>query len=212
MSLPAYRAHPWHGIPAGDPAAGAVNAYIEIVPSDTVKYELDKQSGILKIDRPQKFSNQCPTLYGFIPRTYCGARVAALCAEITNRAGLRGDGDPLDICVLTERTIPRGDILLRARPIGGLRMIDHGEVDDKIVAVLVDDAMYEATSEIEQCPRGWIDRLRHYFLTYKQIPGEGAHLVEIASVYGAAEARTVVEKSKLDYLALQSSETVRQES
>src|SRR5438132_9474923 len=136
-----FQAHPWHGVAPGDPA-GVVQAYIEIVPTDTVKYELDKQTGHLRVDRPQRFSNVCPALYGFVPQTHCGERNGELCSLRTGRKGIVGDGDPLDICVLTEKTIPRGDILLEARPIGGLRMIDRGEADDKIIAVLEGDAAY----------------------------------------------------------------------
>lgn len=202
MHIPLHRAHPWHGISPGSEAPFVVNSYIEIVPSDTIKYELDKESGILKIDRPQKYSNQCPALYGFIPRTYCGADVAEICMKATGKSGLEGDGDPIDICVLTERTLPRGDILLRARPVGGIRMIDRNEADDKIVAVLVDDAMYGHITDISSLPSAWIDRLRHYFLTYKQIPGEGLHPVEIAGIYNAAEAHRVIAASQADYETL----------
>ena len=106
------------------------------MPTDTVKYEMDKDTGILRMDRPQQYSNVCPSLYGFMPQTLCGDRVAALCMERTGRRGIVGDGDPMDICVLTEREIPHGDILVEAMPIGGLRMIDGDEADDKIVAVL----------------------------------------------------------------------------
>lgn len=197
-----YRSHPWHGIPSGGNCPEIVNVYIEIVPSDTVKYELDKESGILKIDRPQKYSNQCPTLYGFIPQTYCGKNIAESCMKATGKSNIKGDGDPLDICVLTERVIPRGDILLRAIPIGGLRMIDHNEADDKIIAVLLDDSMYGHLKEISECPKGWLDRLRHYFLTYKQIPGDGNRPVEIAEIYGRQMAMTVINASCEDYLTL----------
>jgi inorganic pyrophosphatase len=130
------RAHPWHGVAIGPNAPAVITTYIEVVPSDTVKYELDKATGILKVDRPQKFSNVCPTLYGLIPRTFCGEHVGRFCAEKIGRSGIKGDGDPLDICVLTEKTIPRGDLLLQAIPIGGLRMIDKNEADDKIIAVM----------------------------------------------------------------------------
>ena len=98
-----FKPHPWHGIPIGDDAPRTVTCFIEIVPTDTVKYELDKATGYLKVDRPQKFSNVCPTLYGFIPQTYCGEQVGAFCGERTGRQGIVGDGDPLDICVLTEK-------------------------------------------------------------------------------------------------------------
>src|SRR5215471_8635692 len=95
------RAHPWHGVAIGKSAPAVVTAYMELVPSDTVKYELDKATGLLKVDRPQKFSNVCPTLYGFIPRTLCAERVGHFCSEKTGRKGIVGDGDPMDVCILT---------------------------------------------------------------------------------------------------------------
>jgi len=193
------RAHPWHGVSPGDQAPEIVTAYIEIVPTDTIKYEIDKISGLLKVDRPQKFSNICPALYGFIPQTYCGDSVAELTLQRTSRTGLRGDADPLDICVLTEKAIPRGDILLTAVPIGGLRMIDRNDVDDKIVAVLKDDAVYGNIHEIQDCSPALIQRLRHYFLTYKQAPDEEQRAVEITHVYSRAEAHDVIVRSFADY-------------
>ena len=113
------KAHPWHGISIGPDAPGVVTSYIEIVPTDTVKYELDKETGNLKVDRPQRYSNVCPTLYGLIPQTYCGESVAELCRKASGRGGIHGDGDPMDICVLTENVITHGNIILRAIPIGG---------------------------------------------------------------------------------------------
>ena len=74
-------AHPWHGVPIGENAPEAVTAFIEIVPTDTVKYEIDKETGFLKIDRPQLFSNAMPSLYGFIPQTYCGEEIARYATE-----------------------------------------------------------------------------------------------------------------------------------
>src|SRR5678816_1003266 len=125
-----YLFHPCHGVETGANAPEIVTAYIEITPSDTVKYEIDKISGILKVDRPQLFSNVVPALYGFIPQTYCKEEIAAL----SGRTGIEGDGDPLDILVLTEHRIVRGDILVQAVPIGGLKMIDNNQADDKIIA------------------------------------------------------------------------------
>jgi len=145
----AFRAHPWHGVELGAQAPQVVTAYIEIVPTDTVKYEIDKQTGLLKIDRPQRFSNVCPSLYGFLPRTLCAERVGAYCSERTGRAGIIGDGDPMDVCVLTEKTIGHGDLLVQAIPIGGLRMIDSNEADDKIIAVMRDDALYGEITELD---------------------------------------------------------------
>ncbi len=196
-SMP-YRPHPWHGIDPGRRFPEIVTAYIEMVPTDGVKYEIDKHSGYLKVDRPQRFSNFCPTLYGFVPRTFCGAEVAAYplpgSPEVT-----RGDGDPLDICVLTDRPISRGEILLEARPIGGLRMTERGEADDKIIAVLLGDPSYGDLVDVRQLPRALIDRLRHYFLTYKTIPGDAPSTITVDPVYDAMEARAILEAARRDY-------------
>ncbi|MDG1960211.1 MAG: inorganic pyrophosphatase [Candidatus Binatia bacterium] len=194
-----YRRHPWHGIPIGDEAPERITAFIEIVPTDTVKYELDKRTGFLKVDRPQKFSNVYPSLYGFIPQTYCGDETGAYCASRTGRDRVEGDGDPLDICVLSERDISHGDILCQAIPIGGLRMIDGKEADDKIIAVLEGDAVYGHWLDIEESPHELVERLQHYFLTYKQVPGEGEAEVEITDVYGREEAHEVIRRSQRDY-------------
>jgi len=194
-----FRLHPWHGVPIGSTAPRAVTTYIEIVPTDTVKYELDKHTGILSVDRPQLYSNVCPTLYGFIPQTLCAGRVGEFCGERTGRTGIVGDGDPMDVCVLTEKAFSHGDILLESIPIGGLRMIDGNEADDKIVAVLKGDAVYGHIDDIAALPPLLIDRLRHYFLTYKQVPGGGKHIVEITDVYGRADAHEVIRRSYLDY-------------
>lgn len=193
-----YKSHPWHGISPGDKTPDEVCAFIEIVPTDTVKYEIDKASGYLKVDRPQKFSNVVPALYGFIPQTYCGNQVAAYAAQLSGKKVENGDGDPLDICVLCERTITHGNILLQAIPIGGFRMIDKGEADDKIIAVMKGDEVYSAWTDISQVPAAMTDRLKHYFLTYKNIPGQG-HTVEIAGMYGKAEAQEVIRRSLKDY-------------
>ena len=196
-----FQAHPWHGVRAGTDAPNVFNAYIEIVPTDAVKYELDKPSGHLRVDRPQRFSSLCPTLYGFIPQTYCGDLVGELCSMRVNVAGIKGDGDPLDICVLTEKSFTHGDFFLRAVPIGGLRMIDGMEADDKIIAVLESDVAYGHFQDIVDCPGGLIDRLKHYFLSYKQLPNEAPRRVEIADVYNRAEAMEVIERSSRDYRA-----------
>ena len=198
----AFRAHPWHGVDLGPESPDVVTAYVEIVPTDTVKYELDKASGLLKVDRPQLFSNAVPTLYGLLPRTLCGERVAAISAARSGRSDIVGDADPMDICVLTEKSIGHGDLLVKAIPIGGLRMIDNNEADDKIIAVMNDDAVYGRMRDIGDCPPAVIERLRHYFLTYKQVPGEGKQTkVEITHVYGRDEAHKVIRASQADYVA-----------
>ncbi len=196
-----FQAHPWHGITPGADVPERVTAYIELVPTDTVKYELDKRSGHLRLDRPQRFSSLCPMPYGFIPQTFCGDEVARLCEAQTGLTGIRGDGDPMDICVLTEKTITHADLLVRARPIGGLRMIDGNEADDKIVAVLDDDVAFGQIADITDAPPGLIDRLRHYFLSYKQLPQDAPRRVEIAAVYGRIEAHEAIRRSLADYRA-----------
>ncbi len=197
----AYKAHPWHGIDPGHEAPGTVTAFIEIVPTDTVKYEIDKQSGYLKVDRPQKFSNTIPTLYGFIPQTYCGEKIAEFATLKSERQVGHGDKDPLDICVLSERSVMHGNILLEAIPIGGFRLIDRGEADDKIIAVMKGDEFHEQWNDISDCPESYINRLKHYFLTYKNLPGEKS-TCEIASVYGRYEAHEVVLRAMEDYREL----------
>src|SRR5690554_2246311 len=107
-----WRPHPWHGLSVGPDSPRLVHAYIEITPFDSVKYEIDKETGYLRVDRPQRSSSQPPTLYGFIPRTYCGPRVAAMSDKATV-----GDKDPLDICVLSERPITRAEVLVNAKVI-----------------------------------------------------------------------------------------------
>lgn len=194
-----FGAHPWHGVAPGPRAPEVVTSFIEMVPTDTVKYEIDKVCGLLRVDRPQKYSNAIPTLYGFVPQTLCAERVAARYHERGGRAGMAGDGDPLDICVLCETPIAHGNVLVEAVPIGGLRMIDGDEVDDKIVAVLVGDAAYGRFVDIEDCPQALRERLRHYFLTYKQAPEGPRSTVEIAEVYGREEAHEVIRRSQADY-------------
>lgn len=193
-----YKSHPWHGISIGTQAPDVISAFIEITPGDTVKYEIDKATGYLKIDRPQKFSNIVPALYGFVPQSYCKEQVAAFCMQKTGRTGIVGDDDPLDICVLTERHIPHGDIIVRAAPIGGFRLIDNNEADDKIIAVLFEDDVYGNVKDIHALPEGVVNRLKHYFLTYKQLPGDHRQ-VEITHTYGREEALEVIRVSQLDY-------------
>ncbi|ADB38429.1 inorganic pyrophosphatase [Spirosoma linguale] len=193
-----FKAHPWHGISIGELAPKQVTCFIEIVPTDTVKYEIDKTTGYLKIDRPQQYSNVLPALYGFIPQTFCGEQIARLASEKSGRTVELGDGDPLDICVLTEREITHGDLILQAIPIGGFRLIDKGEADDKIIAVLKGDAMYGQYTELAQLPEGVVKRLRHYFMTYKNLPDEPA-VMELANIYGQEEAWEVIQTSINDY-------------
>jgi inorganic pyrophosphatase len=195
------QAHPWHGVPLGADAPAICLCYVEMVPTDTVKYEVDKETGILRLDRPQRYSSQPPCLYGFLPRTLCDAAVGARCAGRTGRAGIVGDGDPMDVCILTEKTISHGGVLVHAIPIGGLRMIDGRQADDKIVAVLKDDSAFGGWRDVGDVPAALLDRLRHYFLTYKSLPDAPARPVEIAEIYDAAEAHATIRASVSDYAA-----------
>lgn len=190
-----WRPHPWHGLEPGDDPPSRVSAYVEITPFDLVKYEVDKRTGYLRVDRPQRTSASPPTLYGFIPRTYCAERVAAL-----SPTAVRGDGDPLDICVISERPIARAEVILSARVIGGLQMVDAGDADDKIIAVLASDAIWGAASRIADVPAPLVERLRHYFLTYKLVPGTPS-TVSIESVFDAPHAERVIAAAMEDYAA-----------
>jgi inorganic pyrophosphatase len=194
-----YKSHPWHGVEIGKEAPKVLSCYIEMVPTDTVKYEVDKESGYLRLDRPAKYSNTVPALYGFIPQTYSGEMVADYCKQKTNKEGIVGDGDPIDICVLTEKEITHGDILIRARPIGGFRMVDGDEADDKLIGVLYGDVVYDKYNDVSEVPALIIERLKHYFLTYKDMPGKDNLQVEITHTYGTEEAQEVISRSMKDY-------------
>src|SRR5262249_20248244 len=183
-----FSAHPWHGVPIGDGAPEEVTVYVETVPTDAIKYELDKATGHLRIDRPQLYSSFSPSLYGFIPQTYCGVSVGQRCAERTGRAHVDGDHDPMDICVLSERDVSHSRVLLRARRSGGLRMIAGTRPDAKLTAVLVSGPAWGHFEDVRELRGGVVDRFRHYFLTYKQMPGE-KRPVEIPEVYDHLEAQ-----------------------
>jgi inorganic pyrophosphatase len=192
-----WRPHPWHGLEPGRDLPVFINAYIEITPFDVIKYEVDKVSGYLKVDRPQRTSSQPPSLYGFIPKTHCGASIAALCP-----GAQRGDGDPLDVCVLSERPITRSEIIVPARVVGGLQLLDGGEADDKIIAVLEGDFVWGDAIELASLPPIMVERLQHYFNTYKLVPGAKPQIT-VQRTYGAEHAARVVEAAIKDYHALQ---------
>ena len=188
-----WRPHPWHGLAVGPKPPKLVYAYIEITPFDLIKYEVDKVTGYLRVDRPQRTSSQPPTLYGFVPRTYCGRRVGALAP---NAKG--GDGDPLDICVFSERQINRSEVILSVKVVGGLQGIDGGEADDKIIAVLENDNVWGGVEDVSELPEVLVERLRHYFSTYKLVPGEKSRMV-IKETYNHQHALEVVEAAMEDY-------------
>jgi inorganic pyrophosphatase len=188
-----WRPHPWHGLEVGPNPPSVVNAYIELTPFDRVKYELDKKTGYLQVDRPNRTSSFCPTLYGFIPKTYCGNRVQAMMPDAKT-----GDHDPLDICVISERPINLSEVILKAKIVGGLPMLDNEEADDKIIAVLERDGMWEQVDDISELPKVMVDRLRHYFSTYKSLTAGDSQVV-IGPAYGREHAEKVVEAALADY-------------
>ena len=188
-----WRPHPWHGLEPGPDCPRIVNAFIEITPFDLMKYEVDKATGYLRVDRPQRTSSQPPSLYGFIPQTYCGERVRRLASDCE-----RGDGDPLDICVISERPITHSEILLNARVLGGLKIIDRGEADDKIVAVLDGDYIWGAARDLADLPAALLERLEHYFSTYKLVLGEPPKIAVVGR-YGYEHAARVVTAAIEDY-------------
>lgn len=188
-----WRPHPWHGLEPGPECPRVVNAFIEITPFDLMKYEVDKATGYLRVDRPQRTSSHPPSLYGFVPQTYCGERVRRLAQGCD-----RGDGDPLDICVISERPITHSEILLRARVLGGLKIIDRGEADDKIVAVLDGDYIWGGARDITDVPAALLERLEHYFSTYKLVPGEPPKIAVVGR-YGYEDAARVITAAIDDY-------------
>jgi inorganic pyrophosphatase len=197
MNFPApfyrWRPHPWHGLEIGPEPPDRVHAYIEMTAFDFIKYEVDKVTGYLYVDRPQRTSSQTPTLYGFIPRTFCDENVRAL-----SEGAKRGDGDPLDICVVSERPINRSEIFLNAIVVGVLQLLDHGEADDKIIAVLENDHIWGDIKDVSELPSVIVERMKHYFSTYKMVEGQEPG-IEILGVSGAEKARKIVQAAIKDY-------------
>ena len=188
-----WRPHPWHGLDPGPAPPSELQVFIEITPFDLVKYEVDKETGYLRVDRAQRTSSLPPALYGFIPRTYAGDRVAELMPDVEG-----GDHDPLDICVLSERPISRAEVLVGARVVGGIPMVDGGLADDKIIGILRDDPVFGDVQELDDVPDVLIGRLIHYFKTYKLRP-ESAKPVVVGDPYDRAHAEQVVAASLEDY-------------
>jgi len=188
-----WRPHPWHGLEVGPNPPDLVYAFIEMTSFDYIKYEVDKETGYLFVDRPQRTSSLTPSLYGFIPRTYCDENVKEL-----SKQAKRGDGDPLDICVISERPINRSEIFLNAVVVGVIQLLDHGEADDKIIAVLENDHIYGDIRDIKDLPDVIVERLQHYFRTYKMVEGKDPG-IEIIGVSGPNKAKKIVAAAIKDY-------------
>jgi len=140
--------HPWHGADYGKDAPATVNSIIEIPKGSKSKYEIDKETGLLKLDRVIFSSFQYPVNYGFIPRT------------------LGEDGDPLDILVLCSESV-QALCMVKAKVIGNMQMIDSGEADDKIIAVAAKDPSVNYIRDITELPRHFFNELKNYFEQYK---------------------------------------------
>ena len=188
-----WRPHPWHGLEVGPDPPKVVHVFVEITPFDKIKYEVDKETGYLRVDRPQRTSSEPPNLYGFIPRTYCGKGVAKLMKGAKN-----GDGDPLDICVVSERAINKSEVILNARVIGGIPMLDNYEADDKIIAVVENDNIWSDVDHISHLPSVIVERLTHFFSTYKIVP-DSPDKVKIGKAYDKNHAFKVISAAIEDY-------------
>jgi inorganic pyrophosphatase len=172
MSVQLFKPHPWHGIPIGENCPNSVTAYIEMVPADTVKYEIDKETGYRKVDRPQKFSNYLPALYGFVPQTYCDELIREYAELRSGKTVNKGDGDPLDAMVLLEYPLFPG-VVVEVRPVGVLPMEDDGGIDEKILCVPVKDKRWAHIQDINDVPQQTKDEIEHFFTHYKDLePGK----------------------------------------
>lgn len=169
--------NPWHKVKIGDKAPEKVNAIIEIPKNTRAKYELDKESGMLLLDRVLYSSMYYPANYGFIPQTYCD------------------DKDPLDILVLSQITmVPM--CIVSAKVIGVMRMLDGGEMDDKIIAVAEHDMSVNHINDISELPNHFFKELKNFFEDYKKLEKK---TVEVEKFKSAEVARKIIEQSILDY-------------
>ncbi|MGL1888784.1 MAG: inorganic diphosphatase [Reichenbachiella sp.] len=171
--------NPWHDVRIGKESPDVVNAIIEIPTNSRAKYELDKESGLLKMDRVLYSSINYPANYGFIPRTYCD------------------DDDPLDILVLSQiEVVPM--CIVQAKVIGVMGMLDEGEADDKIIAVALNDMSVNHLNDIEELPAHFIKQLRNFFEDYKKLENK---TVKVEDFQNKEAAMKIIDKSIEDYQA-----------
>jgi inorganic pyrophosphatase len=170
-------AHPWHDVPLPDDLAAWFPAYIEIALGSKVKYELDKPTGLLRVDRVLYSAVHYPANYGFVPRTYCP------------------DGDPIDVLVLgQDPVVPQA--LMRARAIGVMGMRDDKGEDDKLIAIHLDDPEYQNYRSIDQLPRHRMREIERFFLDYKTLENKE---VVMESIQGPEEALKVLREAAAVY-------------
>ena len=165
--------HPWHDVHYGDDAPDEIVAVVECPKGSTIKYELDKETGFIKLDRVLYSAVHYPGDYGFVPKT------------------LYEDGDPLDIIILSNFPVAPG-VLVTVRPIGVVEMIDEGEKDYKIIAVHSKDPRFDRYNNITDVGDSVLEEVRHFFETYKQLQGKD---VEIRGIKGLIEAKKEIKRS-----------------
>lgn len=165
--------HPWHQVELYSESPEIIPAIIEVPKGSQIKYELDKRSGLVRVDRILYSAVHYPANYGFIPKTYCD------------------DNDPLDILVLgQESVVPL--CIMRARPIGVMKMIDGGEADDKIIAIHEDDPQYNCYHHINELPPHTLKTLKRFFEDYKILENKE---VKIESFLGPEDAKSIIQKA-----------------
>jgi inorganic pyrophosphatase len=169
--------HPWHDIAVPEPIEDGFPAYIEIAKGSKVKYELDKETGLLKVDRVLFSAVHYPANYGFIPRTYCD------------------DGDPLDVLVVCQEAVTPGCIM-RARAIGMMQMRDDKGLDDKVIAVHLDDPASAHYSHIRELPPHSLRELQRFFQDYKTLESKQ---VVIEDFFGPFEANKTIRAALVGY-------------
>lgn len=161
--------HPWHDVPAGENAPEEFQVLVEIPKGSKVKYELDKETGMLKVDRVLYSSIHYPANYGFIPRT------------------LGDDGDPLDVLVLMQEPVQPLSVML-VRPIGMMHMVDEGENDEKIICVPLEDPEYRSYTRYSELPEHRLDELKSFFEDYKKLENKEVNVEDFADADEAMDA------------------------
>ena len=174
----------WHDFPEKDIKSNDFSAVIEISKGSKCKYELDKETGMLRLDRVLYTATHYPANYGFIPRTYAD------------------DGDPLDVLVLcSEPIVPM--TLVQVYPIGAIRMIDGGKQDDKIIALPFSDPTHHGVKSIHELPPHIFDEIKHFFTVYKQLENKQTAVKEL---FDREEAEEIVRRAIEDYKKLRKGE------
>ncbi len=163
----------WHDVPLGKNVPEEFNVIIEIPKGSKNKYEIDKETGLIKLDRAMKTSQDYPFDYGFAPQT------------------LWDDDDALDVVVLTTYPLSPG-ILVKVRPVAVMRMIDGGDSDDKVIAVPVNDPRWEDVKDLSDVNKHTVKEIQHFFETYKQIEKKE---VTVSGFKNKKAAMAAVEKS-----------------